>query len=98
MRIIFILAFCLPACAYSVMDEVVEDHGTTYETQLPSPNVEEYIPPVQDSDACVPERFASNAIPSDFRLDPSCPPMIYDPPRNIPRWDPGPVITPTQEK
>lgn len=45
-----------------------------------------------ERDGCVPDRFASDNIPPGYRIDPDCPPMIYDPAQWIPPWDPGPVI------
>jgi hypothetical protein len=92
---ILLLALCLPACAYSVLDNQDDATKTVVpSTQKSAPEETVYTdsPRPVDPDACVPQHFAADAIPYGFKLDPSCPPDIYAPPRWIPPWDPGPVI------
>lgn len=38
---------------------------------------------------CHPQKFYSDAIPWDFKMNPDCPPYIIDPPRLIYLIEPG---------
>lgn len=89
---LFALLF-VSACAYSPVANLPEDKVSEEKPVFkasPAAKEDDYAPsrPL-DPDACVPERFAANSIPSDFKLDPSCPPMIYDPPRVVIINNPG---------
>lgn len=84
----------LSGCAHSVSDSFDSESEDQYPAiQRPAPSEEDYVEPKKlNPDACVPQKFASNNIPPDFKLDPSCPPEIYDPPQFILPGNIGPVI------
>lgn len=84
-----ILCFLL-GCAVGVADPLSSEEKRRPEQQRPAPIEEDLTVADLKTDACVPDRFASNAIPENYRLDPSCPPEIYNPQRFIPPNDPGP--------
>ncbi len=90
--ILFIVASA--GCAYGVSEEIAESPAlviVSHSAPLKDAGIESYDA-WTDPDACIPERFAADAIPYGFKYDINCPPDIYDPPRWIPPWDPSPII------
>lgn len=93
------IALLVTGCAVGSSLPDMSDSGPDAETPRQYKHQEtskEEVPMgTNERDGCVPDRFASNNIPPGYRIDPDCPPMIYDPAKWIPPWDPSPVI---QEK
>jgi hypothetical protein len=87
-----LIALLLAGCANSVSDPL-NNSGQESIAQKEAP-VEVYSTETKsfDPDACVPDVFASNAVPIGYQLDPNCPPRIFDPPKFSLPGDPGPVI------
>lgn len=90
----FVLLFLIfVSCSVGTVAEIKQQDAQPVPSQTrKAPTQPEYDASTNRGDACVPDEFTADNIPSDYKVDWNCPPRIYDPPRWIPPWDPGPVI------
>lgn len=97
---VLLLIVTSAGCAYGVSGEITEAPALVnvqHSAPLKDAGIESYDA-WRDPDACIPERFAADAIPYGFKFDINCPPDIYAPPRYIPPWDPSPIIKNLESK